>query len=101
MLANGLAGVTRHEQHLEIPALGGKLQRKLAAIHARHHDVGQQQINAFEEVLGKLNGFAGVCGGQDGVAPRFQDSGRELPDLGLIFDEQHGLGSDGKRRRGL
>jgi hypothetical protein len=72
--------------------------RELAAAHARHEHVGDQEVDRLGPLRGGVEGLVGVVEGQDGVAVGLQHLPGELAHPVVILDEQHGLGPDGRAR---
>ena len=64
------------------------------SVHARHHHVGDQDVDGVLERLGQLDRFVAAGGFEDGVAMSFEREPREPSHGVFVLDQQHGLPSD-------
>src|SRR5450432_152279 len=71
-------GVARHVKHFHVRALGVEVIGQGAAVHARHYDVGEQQMNGAIKTLGYLRGFFTVGGDQDAEAVLEQEGASQF-----------------------
>ena len=101
---DGVVRVARHEQHLEPGPIRDETIGELAAAHARHDHVREQELDHARVVLTDLNRLHGIAGGHQIVAHECEDIACEVPHILRVFDEQDGLrASDvarGRRVRG-
>ena len=65
--------------------------RQLATADARHHHVGDQQVDLAVVVLRDEQGFCAVCGFQQRIAAAAQNLRAEVPHRGFVFHQQQRL----------
>ena len=68
MVDDRVVGVALGEEQLHLRPLGHELLGEPASAHARHHDVGQQELNFGRKIVGNQQCFAAVRGCQHLVA---------------------------------
>src|SRR5262249_1961687 len=78
-------------EHAGVRPGPGEGLRERAPAHARHHDVGQQQVDRARERLRHLERGVARPRLEDDVALRLQDLARELPEGFLVLDEEDRL----------
>ena len=94
-------GIARGEQHRDVRQALARLLRQLrAAQGARHHDVGEQQVDV-DAAVDHGQGRGGVAGAQHPVAQVGQHVDHGQAHLLVVLDHQHGLVAAGRRLRQL
>ena len=80
--------VAGRQQDRQLRPHGLELASQAEAVHfARHHDIGEHQVDAV--ALDFVQGRFGVGHPADGVAELFKQAGTDLGDIRIVFDQQH------------
>jgi hypothetical protein len=80
-------GEARHVEHLRIRALAGEASRQFNAVEARHHDVGQEQLDRLGVGLRDSERFFAISGFQDSITRRHETISGQLADIWLIIND--------------
>src|SRR5260370_14168206 len=91
IVTNGIFGVTRHVEYPDTWEQLGDVGGQFAAIHPRHNDIGEQEIDGSPVAVHDLQSSGAVFGFEDLVALRFQILAGETAGIGFIFHEEDGL----------
>src|SRR5579884_3090370 len=89
-LAERILGVAGDEDHLHVGVTFAHLAHETGAVHARHHDVGDQQVDLVGVRLDQLQGLLATLRLDDGVALVAQGAGAEDADRVLVLDQHDG-----------
>ena len=79
------------EDPFDCRAVFGELLCQVAATHARHDHVGDQQVDAARMFRGQAQGLFRAIRGQHGVAEGFEEQRRSDTDGLLVLDQQDDL----------
>jgi len=91
VVGNDIRRIARHEQTLETRIEGKQFFGQLPAVHFRHDDVGQQQMNLSGVLFRQLDGLArGACG-QHPISLHFQQLSAQIENCRFVFNNKHGL----------
>ena len=94
MLANGASPVYPDTNNdFDAAPLLGQLNCQFTAIHPRHNDISEQQVNAFGVLGSDLQSMSAIFRSQDGIASTLQHPLRELTHFCLILNDEHRLRS--------
>ena len=92
MGGNDVGRVAGHEQAFDCGMAQGQFAGEVAAVHAGHDDVGEEQVDRAGMGIGEGDGFGGGWGGEDGIAQGGKKGSRKGLDGGFVFDEQDANG---------
>ena len=84
-----VAAVARHEDRREVAAPRAQLVGELRAAHAGHHDVRDEEVERVP--AGELQRLRRIRGGMHPVARILERHLLELPQGGLVLDQEHAL----------
>ena len=93
--------VAGHEQHFDFGPGPFHFFGQPDARHARHHHIGNHQLDGVGMVFQQRQAFVGAGSFQRQVAPLLQHAADQGTDLRLILDDQDRLMPVGTRRIGL
>src|SRR3989442_268303 len=91
--------IPRIAPHVEPPNPGplrGQAISEIPSRHARHHDVGQEQVDRPAVTLHHPQCRGGVGSGEDDVTLRFERTATECQYGGLVLDEEDRLTAAGR-----
>ena len=91
--------VPRHEEHLDGGEARADAGGELLAVHVRHDDVGQQQVQSAFVTLQERQPRSAVLGGQHGIAVALEDADRHAQHRRGVLHHQHRFGAGGTGRR--
>src|SRR6476469_10446825 len=94
---DGLAAVARHEHHPDPGPKAPQAPRELAAVHAGHDHVGQEQIDRALVAFGDPERSGAVLRLAHPIAMSRQDAAHGRPDAGLVLRHEDGLGATRSR----
>ena len=99
MVTHGRVGVARDVEHLRAGPHRGDCARDVRAAHARHDDIGHEQVERAGVPAEQLERGRSVACLQHRVAVRLEDLRDEPADDELVLDEQDRLFAGGRRER--
>ena len=88
-VAEGVFGVSGDEDDSELWVFLGEVFGERDAIHARHNDIADEDVDFVWVIFFSVDGVFGVSGGQDEEALIFERARSEVADCGVVLNEQH------------
>src|SRR5439155_259081 len=99
MVQDEIVRVAGHVEHLHLRAAWHELLGELAAVHARHDHVGQEQMDRFRLPIGDRQRLRTMTGLQHGVAVDPERPTHDLANVVFVLHDQDGLGALRRLRR--
>jgi len=96
---NGVVGIPGNKKNFQMRHLLFQLDGKLAAVHLRHHNVANQQIDSAAMGFGDANGVGAILCFEHRVSRAFQEIADERADTLFVFDEKNRFRTRSRRRR--
>ena len=93
--------VAGHEEELNPRTLRSNPFLQLQAIHPRHHNLGEHQVNGAGVAFRDLKSFRTVLCGQNGVPQSFQTLAHQFAESRFILRNQNGLCSSPRPRQAI
>ena len=88
-IGRDIVQIAGHKEHPQVGFDDRKMLRQLAAIHARHNHVGQQQIHMASVLSSRETGLDPVPGFEDLIANFGELIADKLTDAVIVLDEEN------------